>query len=123
MRISDWSSDVCSSDLWLPAEHPVATFLLEELERAIVVDPDFLPDQVVAMNAQAIFRLDGLPQAESRMLVYPDRYHPTGQYLSILSPVGVALLGLREGRSMPFRTRDGAASRIHVEKVLAPPAF
>src|SRR3546814_2649157 len=92
MRISDWSSDVCSSDL---------------------------PDQVVAMNAQAIFRLDGLPQAESRMLVYPDRYHPTGQYLSILSPVGVALLGLREGRSMPFRTRDGAASRIHVEKVLA----
>src|SRR3546814_18929065 len=61
----------------LPAEHPVATFLLEELERAIVVDPDFLPDQVVAMNAQAIFRLDGLPQAESRMLVYQDRYHPT----------------------------------------------
>src|SRR3546814_12189785 len=103
----------CALPIWLSAGDPVGSFLLAELDRAIVVQPKDLPKDVAAMNRRLIFRR-GDAAAENRVLVYPHQYHPTGQYLSILSPLGVALLGLREGSRMFFRMRDGAEDSVRV---------
>lgn len=102
----------------LASGHPVARFLRAELERAVVRPLHDLPGNAVRMNRRVLFRLDDPDRVESRFLVYPQQYHPSGQYLSVLSPLGVALLGLREGNGMPFVDLSGAAKRVTVEKVV-----
>ena len=102
----------------LASDHPVAPFLKTELERAVVRPAPDLPRDVVRMNRRVIFRIEDSERPESRFLVYPRQYHPTGQYLSILSPLGIALLGLREGNGMPFADLAGMQRRVSVEKVV-----
>jgi regulator of nucleoside diphosphate kinase len=102
----------------LASDHPVARFLKTELERAVVRPLHDLPGNAVRMNRRVLFRVDDFDRVESRFLVYPQQYHPSGQYLSVLSPLGVALLGLREGNDMPFVDLSGAAKRVTVEKVV-----
>src|SRR3546814_12016856 len=49
MRISDWSSDVCSSDLEFQAEgHPVVLGKMNEKE--IAEDPEFLAEIHIVLN-------------------------------------------------------------------------
>lgn len=102
----------------LASDHPVASFLKTELERAVVRAAPDLPRDAVRMNRRVIYRVEDSERPESRFLVYPRQYHPTGQYLSILSPLGIALLGLREGNGMPFADLAGAQRRVSVEKVV-----
>jgi regulator of nucleoside diphosphate kinase len=45
------------------------------------------------------------------MLVYPDDYRNADSQLSVLSPVGAALVGLRAGSRMPYFSIEGA---LHV---------
>lgn len=98
--------------------HPVARFLKTELARALVRPLEELPRDIVRMNRRVLFRVNDLDKLESRYLVFPQQYHPTGQYVCILSPLGVALLGLRAGNEMPFIELTGTAKRVTVEKVV-----
>lgn len=95
----------------------VARFLIAELDRAIICRDDDLPANAVTMRSRVLFRPDVGRDIESRTLVYPHDYDPSGAVLSILSPVGVALLGLREGASMVYPALDGGIRRVAVEKV------
>jgi regulator of nucleoside diphosphate kinase len=79
--------------------HPVSTFLRAEVHRAIVTERP--ADDVVCLNAWVTYRIDWGP-AESRLLLHPDDYAPGTHHLSILSPVGAALIGIRVGDRMPF---------------------
>jgi regulator of nucleoside diphosphate kinase len=111
-----------------PCDAPVARFLSAELERAVVCQPSDIFDDVVTLNARVLFRTGTFRTGtardpEARVLVSPDRYFPTGQYLTILSPLGVALLGLREGSRMPFVDRQGSPCHVVVEKVVYQPAM
>jgi regulator of nucleoside diphosphate kinase len=79
--------------------HPVSAFLRSEVHRAIVTaQPD---EDVVRLNAWVTYRIDW-EATESRILVHPHDYEPGGHYLSVLSRVGAALIGLRVGDRMPF---------------------
>jgi len=79
--------------------HPVGSFLKAEVHRATVVEkPD---DDVVRLNAWVTYRVDWGP-TESRLLVHPHDYTSGGHHLSVLSPVGAALIGIRIGDRMPF---------------------
>jgi regulator of nucleoside diphosphate kinase len=95
----------------------VARFLVAELDRAIICRDEDLPANAVTMRSRVLFRPDDGRDIESRTLVYPHDYDPSGSVLSILSPIGVALLGLREGASMAYPALDGAVRRVAVEKV------
>lgn len=101
----------------IESDHPVASFLKRELERAIVRPLDDVPGDTVRMSRRVTFRLSGNGRPETRYLVYPHQYHPTGQYLSVLSPLGVAVLGLREGGEMAFTDLAGTSMRVSVERV------
>jgi regulator of nucleoside diphosphate kinase len=88
--------------------HPLAAPLLQELHRATVCTAEELPDDVVTLNTFVTYRMAGDDTPDKRMLIHPDdRMWPPAE-LSILTPVGLALLGLRAGYRMPVIGSDGS---------------
>ena len=96
---------------------PHRRFLMSELRRAFLCHPDALPDDVVLTNAKVTYRIDG-GRPMAHVLVHPQDLLWPGAELSVLTPLGTALLGLRVGDRMPFRTsRDGPVHEVAVEDV------
>jgi len=96
---------------------PHRRFLMSELRRAFLCHPDALPDDVVSTNAKVTYRIDG-GRPMAHVLVHPQDLLWPGAELSVLTPLGTALLGLRVGDRMPFRTsRDGPVHEVAVEDV------
>lgn len=94
----------------------VAEELLSEMDRARVVDPAELPDGVVRMGSTVTFR-SGEGQERTLTLVYPAEESVDAQRLSVMTPVGAALIGLSEGQSISWTARDGREHRLTVTKV------
>jgi regulator of nucleoside diphosphate kinase len=90
--------------------------LESELERAIVVSSDAVPAQVVAMDS-AVIVLD-LASGERRefTLVYPAAADPAAGRISVLAPLGTALLGYREGDELEW-LMPGGLRRLRIETV------
>lgn len=103
--------------------HPpkAADFLLRELSRAVVVDAAAVPRNVVTMHAQVLFRDEATGRKRTVTLVYPSERDFSEDAVSILTPLGVALIGLSEGQSIDFEGVDGSARRITVVKVFHQP--
>ena len=97
---------------------PHRLFLLSELRRAVLCHPDKLPEAVVSTNAKVTYRLNGSGRPMAHVLVHPEDMLWPGAELSVLTPLGTALLGLRVGDRMPFQTtRDGPWHEVVVEDV------
>lgn len=91
--------------------------LEEELARARIVEPDEMPPDVVTMNSAVRFRdADAGVEHEIR-LVYPHGADPAQGRISILAPVGSALLGLSVGQSIDWPFPDGRTRQLCVEAV------
>jgi regulator of nucleoside diphosphate kinase len=99
----------------------VCDYLLDELNRAIICGAEWIPEDVVTMNSRVAFRASDETVPETRMLVFPDRYDPTGQAISILTPLGAALIGLAAGSSIDYRDRQGDANSVRVERIVYQP--
>jgi regulator of nucleoside diphosphate kinase len=94
--------------------------LKEELNRGEVVAPDRIPKGVVTMHAR--FRVRDLDDddQETYTLVYPDEADINAGKLSVLAPLGTALLGTRTGDVVEFDAPAGTR-RLKVERVLYQP--
>lgn len=93
-------------------------FLMSELRRASLCHPDALPEDVVSPNAKVTYRLNGQGRPMSHVLVYPEDILWPGAELSVTTPLGIALLGLRVGDRMPFKASlDGLWHEVMVEDV------
>lgn len=68
--------------------------LEEELDRAVIVDGEMLPNEVVTMNSTVQFKISSSKEVFCLKLVFPKDMDEKGKTISILSPVGSALLGL-----------------------------
>lgn len=93
------------------------TFLASELDRAEIVKSDALPWNVVTMHARAEYRDDVTDDVGRLKLIYPDEEQWDGTCVSVLSPLGAAVLGLSEGHSIRWRTPSGGirgATILHV---------
>jgi regulator of nucleoside diphosphate kinase len=99
----------------------VAAYLAEELDRAKIASKEDLPDSLVVMGADVTFRDDITGDVHHKQLVYPDQAHGEDDRLSILTPVGAALIGLSEGQSIDWHTRSGEERRLTILKVAAVP--
>ncbi|HEV7275716.1 MAG TPA: nucleoside diphosphate kinase regulator [Devosiaceae bacterium] len=87
--------------------HPeVAEELLSELDRASVISDDEVPQDVVRMGSRVRYRADGSAEREVT-LVYPADANIDEGKISVMTPVGTALIGLRSGQSIDWLTRDG----------------
>lgn len=104
-----------------PEPHSGRSLLTRELQRAIVCTPEELPDDVVTMNARVLYNLRHQTQSEARLLVYPEAYRPNGSHISVLTPLGAALLGLRSGQTLTFTDARGEPQYLRVERVLSQP--
>jgi regulator of nucleoside diphosphate kinase len=96
-----------------------AEVLLSELDRATVVADESVPDDVVRMGSMVEFRAGD--DRKRVMLVFPAEADIAAGKVSILTPIGAALIGLSKGKSITWSARDG---RSHELTVLAvePPA-
>jgi regulator of nucleoside diphosphate kinase len=95
--------------------------LLEELSRADVVEPEDMPPDVVTMNSRVRFVLDEAGDERDMLLAYPKDMDGSADRLSILTPVGSALLGLKEGDGIAWARPDGASFRVRVREVVYQP--
>jgi regulator of nucleoside diphosphate kinase len=95
--------------------------LLEELSRADVVEPEDMPPDVVTMNSRVRFVLDEAGDERDMLLAYPKDMDGSADRLSILTPVGSALLGLKEGDGIAWARPDGASFRVRVGVVVSQP--
>ncbi|GAP66007.1 GreA/GreB family elongation factor [Mizugakiibacter sediminis] len=96
---------------------PGADALRAELERAQVVEPASLPADVVGMNTTAECVDDGSGQRHRLTLVYPRDADAAQGRVSVLAPVGSALLGLRVGQSIDWPAPGGRTLRLRVTAV------
>ncbi len=97
----------------------VADALQDELERARVVPDDRIPADVVRMGSAVRFTSD-LGEDRQVTLVYPAEADISEGRVSILTPIGAALIGLSAGQSIDWTARDGRVHRLTVETVEAP---
>lgn len=101
--------------------HPIGRFLLSELERATVYEPASAPGRCVRLDEWVTFHADENERLESRVLVLPENFRNNTLHLSVLSPLGAALIGLRVGSRMRYVGIDGTPHVATVES-LDPPA-
>lgn len=85
-------------------QYPAAPFLLSELRRAVVCRPEELPEDTVTMRCLVTYRINEETETKRRFLTYPDECHLDRDALSVLAPLGAALIGLRSGSRMPYQT-------------------
>ena len=87
--------------------------LLSEMERAAVVSAEAVPPNVVQMGSGVVFRSDN---GETRRvtLVFPGQADIAAGRISILTPIGAALIGLSEGQSIAWKTRDGRLRQLTI---------
>jgi regulator of nucleoside diphosphate kinase len=91
------------------------------LARATIVAPEEIPTDVVTMNTRVVCFLPGEQLARNWTLVYPDAADFDAGRLSVLSPVGQALLGARAGQTVSYRLPDGREQNVTVDQVAFQP--
>jgi regulator of nucleoside diphosphate kinase len=94
--------------------------LAGELSRAEIMEPERVPRNVVTMNSTVKLRDCDTNELESYTLVFPEQADIANNKLSVLAPVGTAILGQRVGDSLRWRT-PGGWRRVKVERVLYQP--
>jgi regulator of nucleoside diphosphate kinase len=94
--------------------------LQEELDRAHVVESTAVPHDVVTMNSRV--RLKDLETNEEKVytLVFPSEANLEQQKISILAPIGTAILGYRVGDTVEWRV-PGGIRKLRLEEILYQP--
>jgi regulator of nucleoside diphosphate kinase len=99
----------------------VASALADELDRARVLTKGRHPEHIVRMGSEVEFR-DDAGKVQTVTLVYPNEADIAQGKISVLTPIGTALIGLRTGKSITWHTRTGALRRLTVLQVREPAA-
>lgn len=99
------------------AGHPAAHFLLSELNRANPYDGGEPPAFAVSVNSWVTFSIDDSKTVQRRLLVLPEDCVDADIHLSVLSPIGAALVGLPQGSRMPFVDFDGELKVVTVKAI------
>jgi len=104
-----------------PDSLPGIRALEEELDRGELIDARDVPPSLVTMNSTVRFRVESSNKEFCLTLVYPKDAKPDGSTVSILAPVGSALIGLSEGDEIDWPTPSGKAQHVRIEKVVYQP--
>jgi regulator of nucleoside diphosphate kinase len=98
----------------------VASFLWDELERAHVLPEGCRAHKTVCMGSKVQFRDESTQSPQTVLLVYPREADIAVGKVSVLTPIGTALIGLAEGQSITWQTRTGVSKRLTVLTVEDP---
>jgi regulator of nucleoside diphosphate kinase len=97
-------------------DHPLA----DELERAIVVPKEKLSSKVVRINSRVTYMDESEGVSREIELVLPDEADLDKGKISVLAPVGTALLGLMEGHTIEWPFPNGFPRKLRVVSAVAP---
>lgn len=103
------------------SRHPAAVALSQELERAQVVAPEEVPAGIVTMHSRVDCEDELHDEKHSLTLVYPHEADFDKGHVSVLAPVGSALLGLSVGQSIDWTAPGGRQLRLRVTAVHSQP--
>ena len=94
--------------------------LAMEVDRAILVEPKDIPSDVITMNSRV--ELHDLENDEKLeyTLVFPEDADLKKGFISVLAPIGTAMLGYRVGDEFEWQT-PGGPCRMRVESILYQP--
>lgn len=105
----------------LPATaFPGKAELRAELDRAEVVEPQEIPPDVVTMNSTVRFALES-GEEFCLTLVYPKDTDGSADRISVLAPVGSALLGLAAGDYIEWPRPGGGMTKVRIVEVVYQP--
>jgi regulator of nucleoside diphosphate kinase len=109
-----------AEDRWDKRVLPYLEELDEELDRAEIVKPEEIQTDVITMNST--FRLSDLDSGEEVVytLVFPGKADSTKGKISILAPVGTAVLGYRAGDTVEWKVPAGI-KRLKVKEIVYQP--
>jgi regulator of nucleoside diphosphate kinase len=97
-------------------DSPVGEYLAEELVRAHVVPDEHCEFDVVRMGSHVTYR-DASGKTRAITVVYPNDADIEAQRISVLTPIGAALIGLRPGQSIQWLMPGGGESLLQVLEV------
>ncbi|MBD2790832.1 nucleoside diphosphate kinase regulator [Xenorhabdus szentirmaii] len=103
------------------ANTDIADALNEELDRAEILPPVEIPADVVTMNSEIRFIDLGNNEERIRTLVYPSSLKDSTKQLSVMAPLGAALLGLRINDEITCELPNGEKARVKVLGILYQP--
>lgn len=93
----------------------------ELLDEAEVIDSRQVPPDVVTMYAQVEIEDRGTRRRRTLVVCYPADAQPAEGYISVLSPVGLALLGLQVGAVARWQAPGGSENAAKVAAILFQP--
>lgn len=92
-----------------------------ELLRAEVVDPTQIPPDVVTMNSRVVYRDEDTGETREVTLSYPQDASLEHGRVSVLAPIGAALLGLSVGQEIEWELPGGKHKRLRIVSVTYQP--
>ena len=94
-----------------------ADFLAREIARANIVDAGARPPDVIGMGSTVTYRDDVTGNERTVTLVFPDEADLAAGKISVLTPVGAALIGLSAGQSIEWRAPGGGVRSLTILRV------
>lgn len=91
--------------------------LEEILDLGRIVPVEEIPHDVVTMNSEVVFEEIDSGDQRTVTLAYPDQADPADGRVSVLSPVGIALLGLAVGAETELTLPRGRTARIRIRGI------
>jgi regulator of nucleoside diphosphate kinase len=92
-----------------------------ELGRANVVEPTDVPPTLVTMNSTVKFSVESTKNEFELTLVYPKDVDASGHTISVLAPVGSALLGQSQGDEIEWPKPGGGLLKVKIKEVVYQP--
>lgn len=108
------------ADGMMKRQPALANRLYDEIARARIAKASKMPKNVVSMGSTVTYRDETTGQEKSVTLVYPEEADITQLRVSVMTPIGVALLGLAEGASFYWDTRENQRRMLTIIKVEQP---
>ena len=105
---------------WNARDRTHVDHLESELDRAQVVPPADVPPDVVTMNSEIAVRDVDSNEEMTFAVVFPSDANVNRQKISILAPIGTAVLGYRAGDTIEW-TVPGRTRRLRIERILFQP--
>jgi regulator of nucleoside diphosphate kinase len=106
------------ADKALDAQPRVAEFLLDELNRAFVVPDGKCAANVVRIGSQVVYREESTARVRRVTLTYPHAADIDRNRVSVLTPIGAALIGMSVAQAIEWPTPDGRRDAITVLDVM-----
>ena len=113
---SDHAKLYALGEVGLDRNPDLAEILLTELDRAKVVADGKLPEGVVRMGSRVCYETNA-GQEQTVTLVYPADADIEAGRISVMTPIGVALIGLKAGQSITWRDRADKRHKLTILSV------